>query len=121
DVHLERREAALEHATDHLLDLAEIHARLDLAGGVDADLVAELATHQIIDRRLERLALQIPQRDLDPGQRGDQRAGEAAVEHVAAAQILEDRVDLERVAPDKLGAQLVDDRDRLHAAMHTLA
>jgi hypothetical protein len=52
---------------------------------------------------------------------GDQRAGGAAVENVAAPQLLEDRVDRKRVAADQLGAQRVDDRDRLHAAVDALA
>ena len=106
---------------DHLLDLVEVHARLDLAIGVDANLVAELAAEQFVDRRVQRLALEIPQRDLDAGQRGDQRAGEAAIEDEAAAQLLEDRVDREWIAPDQLGAQLLDERDRLDAAMDTFA
>ena len=73
---------------------------------VDADLVAELAAQQFVDRHLQRLALEVPERDLDAGQRGDQRAGEAALEDEAAAQFLEDRVDRERIAADQLGRQL---------------
>ena len=63
--------------------------------------VAELAAQQFVDGHLERLALEIPQRDLDAGERGDQRAGEAALEDEAAAQFLEERVDRERIAADE--------------------
>jgi hypothetical protein len=63
--------------------------------------VAELAAHQLVDRHAERLALEVPERDLDAGQRGDQRAGEAALEHEAAADVLEDHVDGEGVAADQ--------------------
>ena len=106
EIDLERGEAGFEHLVDHRLDLGHVHAGRDLAVAVDADLVAELAAQQLVDRHLQRLALQIPERDLDAGQRGDQRAGEAALEDEAAAQFLEDRVDGEGIAADQLVRQL---------------
>src|SRR5262245_44198761 len=97
---------------DHPLDLVEVHARLDLAVGIDADLVAELAAEELVDRNAERLALEVPERDLDAGERGDQRTGEATLEHETATDLLEDRVDGEGIAADEPRRQLVDDRDR---------
>ena len=101
EVDLEGGEAPDEDVVDHPPDLVEVHAGLDLAVGIDADLVAELAAQQFVDRDLERLALEVPQRDLDAGEGGDQRAGEAAFEDEAPPQLLEDRVDGERVAADQ--------------------
>ena len=37
EVDLERGEAADQHVVDHLPDLVEVHAGLDLAVGIDAD------------------------------------------------------------------------------------
>src|SRR5690606_9285141 len=108
DIDLQGGEAPRQDALDHALDLVEGHARLDLTVGVDADAVAELAAQELVDRHAQGFAFQIPQGDLDPGEGGDQGSGEAAIEDVAPAQVLEDRVDLEGIAADKLAPQLVD-------------
>ena len=121
EVDLERGEAGLQHLVDHLPDLAHVHAGRDLAVAIDADVVAEPAAQELVDRRLQRLALQIPERDLDAGERGDQRAGEAALEDEAAPDVLEDGVDGEGVAAGEARRQLLDDGDRLIAAMHAFA
>ena len=121
EVDLQRGEAAFEDVIDDPLDLVEVHAGLDLAIGIDADLVAELAAEEFVDRDLQRLPLEVEERDLDAGQRGDQRAGKAALEHQAAARLFEDRVDRERIAADQAGRQILDDGDRLVAAMNAFA
>src|SRR5262249_9370478 len=87
EVDLQRGEAAVEDVVDDALDLVEVHAGLDLAIGIDPDLVAELAAEELVDRHLQRLALEVPERDLDAAQRRDQRAGEAAFEDEAAAHL----------------------------------
>ncbi len=123
DVHvdLQRGEAPFQHVVHHRADLVEVHARLDLAVGVDADLVAELAAHQFVDRHAQRLALEIPERDLDAGQRRDQRAARAAVEDMRPAHLLKDGVDGKRVAADELLFQVADDGNRLLAAVDAFA
>ena len=89
------------------LRLVHVQARRDLAVGIDPDPVAELAAQQLVDRHPQRLALQVPERDLDPGERGDQRAGEPALKHEPAPQVLEERVDGEGIASDEPGLQRV--------------
>ena len=104
EIDLERGESGFQHLVHHPLDLAHVHAGRDLAVAIDADVIAELASHQLVDWHLQCLALQIPERDLDARQRGDQRAGEATLEDEATAQFLEDGVDGERIATDQLAA-----------------
>ena len=43
EINLQRRKTALQDVIDHGFDLIEIHAGFDLAIGIDADFVAELA------------------------------------------------------------------------------
>ncbi len=47
------------------------------AVGVDADLVAELAAQQFVDRHAQRLALDVPQGLLDRADRGEDHASTA--------------------------------------------
>ena len=122
EVDLERGEPRLEDLVDDLLAFVEVHAGRDFTVGVDANLVAELAAKQLVDRGVQRLAFEIPKRDLDAGQRCDQRAGKAAFEDAGAPQLLEKRIDRERVAADQFRAKLVLDKsDRLVAAMDAFA
>jgi hypothetical protein len=122
EIDLERAEAGFQHLVHFALDLIHVHAGRHFAVAINADVVAELAAHQLIDRHLERLALEIPQRDLDAGQRGDQRPGKAALEHQAAADVLENGVDGKGVATDQFMRQLMlDDGDGLMPAMHAFA
>ena len=57
EIDLERGEAGFQHLVHHRLDLAHVHAGRHLAVAVDADVVAELAAQQFVDRHLQRLAL----------------------------------------------------------------
>ncbi len=76
DVHidLQRREASFQHIIHHLFDFVEIHARRHLTIGINTDLISELTTEQFVDRYTQGFALQIPESDFDPGQRGNERA-----------------------------------------------
>ena len=121
NINLQGREAACNNILNNSLDLSKIHARLDLAVGIDANGIAEFAAHEFVDWHAQRLTLEVPQRNLNARQRGNQRAAGAAIEHIAAPQPFKDRIDLEWVAPNQLAAQLVNDCKRLVAAVYTLA
>ena len=68
---------------------------------VDPDPVAHLAAQQLIDRQAEGFAGQIPERDLDRGERGDVLAGLRAGEDAGGANPLEERVDVQRILADQ--------------------
>ena len=69
-------------------------------------------------RSLIGLAVDLP---LDASQRRNQRPTRAAIKHMPAPHLLEDRVDGKRIATHDLGLQIFDDRNRLCATMHTFA
>jgi len=119
-VDLESGEAARQHVIHHALHVAEIHARLHFAIGIHTNLVAEFAAQQLINRHAQRLALQIPQGQLDARERRNKRTGEPTVEHMRAAHLFKERVDPKWISTDEAGTNLLDDGDRLHAAMYTL-
>ena len=64
---------------DHLLGASRVLGRLMrfafVAIGVDADLVTEAAAEEGRDRQAVRASHQVPERDLDAGNRGDDDAG----------------------------------------------
>jgi imidazoleglycerol phosphate dehydratase HisB len=82
DLEFNRLEA-LAHVTHHLLD--DVAERIGItapvgAGGVGADVAAKGSAHQHMDRCLEALALDVPQRNVDAAQRRD---GEAPLALIA--------------------------------------
>ena len=78
-VHLDRREALARARLGRVGDLVRPVAA---DPGVGADLVAHLAAEHLPRRQAERLALQVPQRLLEPGQRRHQHRP-AAIEAAA--------------------------------------
>src|SRR5688572_26182592 len=71
------------------------------AGVVDADAIAAPAAQRLADRPADRLAEQIPQRDVDRRVAACLHAGAAPAEIVDEA--LVDRLDLDRIAAHELG------------------
>ena len=114
---VERGERAVAERREALLAPAErvLHQRF---GGVsrqvavDAHLLARRAAEEVVDRDAEPLPLQIPERDVDPGDRAhDHLPGrpERAAHHFAPPVL-----DLPRVLPDQQLAEVVEDAE--HAA-----
>ena len=64
-IHLEERKAALHALFERPAHVAARVAALDVRIAVDADLIAEFAAQQLIQRHAVRLARQIPERHLD--------------------------------------------------------
>ena len=84
---------AAEHALDQLLDCATAHVR------VADHLVAHQAAEQLVDRDVERLALDVPQRDVDGRER---RPGDTVMrEEEPADHALPEVLDPHRVFADK--------------------
>jgi hypothetical protein len=81
---------------------------------VDEDLVAGLTAQQAIGRHIERLAGQVPQRDVNAGQcRLEHRA---AAPECAAEDILPDVLDAGGVLADEQGRQVVESVGDGHVA-----
>ena len=100
DVDLHRGEAHVADAAELLLRLRVVRV-LRLRVAVDADLVAHLAAEQLVDGQTERLAGQVPERDLDARQGRDVLPGLRPREDAERADALEERVDVERVLADR--------------------
>jgi hypothetical protein len=101
-VHLEGVEAAFHEAL-HVLDDGRWPIPADPA--VDLDAVAHLAAEQLVDRHAERLALDVPERLVDAGDRTHQ--DRAASVEIAAVHRLPEVVDARRVLPDQLAGELL--------------
>src|SRR5690606_31199344 len=85
---------------------------------IDADVVAELAAQKFVHRHLQRLALEIPQGNLDASQSRDEGSGKTALEHQASPDLFEDGIDGKRIAADQLLSEFaLNDGDGLVAAM----
>src|SRR6185503_19195216 len=72
DLQLDGREPLLDVASNFAHDVVERIARLEAigAGRIGTHFAAQRPAHQHMDRRLEVTALQIPERDVDPRERG---------------------------------------------------
>ena len=73
--------------------------------GVDEDTLAALAAEQVVDGRVERFALDVPQRHVDGGDGGHR--DRAAPPVGSAIEILPDVFDLERIAADEAGKHVL--------------
>jgi len=80
------------------------------AVGVGLEPVAAAAPEQLVDGHAERLALDVPEGDLDPGNRGGRNRAAAHVV-VRAVQELPVLLDAARIEPDQSGPQLLDRGD----------
>ena len=118
DVDLGRGEAQVDDLRDELAGFG-IVAAVGARVAVDAHAVAHPAAEQLIDRDLQGLARQVPERDLDRAERGHILAGLRAGEDPGRAQPLEDGVDVQGVLADERIAESRDDRgpaaDGIHA------
>src|SRR5262249_15199588 len=89
------------------------------AGVVDTDAIAAPAAQRLADRPADRLAEQVPQRDVDRRVAARLHTGAAPAEIVDEGPV--DRLDLDRIAADQLGRRaLVDiglDRGRAHEGL----
>jgi hypothetical protein len=97
------------------LDAARLEAERDLRRigmTVDADALPDLATEQVPDGRLERLALDVPERHVDAAQRPGADDPGHAVAHHRAEHLLPEPLDMGRVLADEKRAQI------LHGAFH---
>lgn len=88
-----------------------------VAGVVDADLVAARPAEQRVDRHARGLAEQVPERDVDRGDRADLRARALVADqrHQAALERAVVQVDAPRVAAEQVGR-----RDLVHVAAYRL-
>ena len=101
-IHLHRGEAARDAVLRRLRDLARPVAA---DPGIDADAVAALAAEQLMHRHTQRLALDVPQRLVDAGERAHVHAA-AAIEP-AAIQHRPVILDLVRVLADQIVGQFL--------------
>jgi hypothetical protein len=90
--------------------LGVLDERLDAAAALDVrvadDLVAGEAAEQLVDRDVERLALDVPEGDVDGG---DGRGGDVAGREEAASEhLLPEALDLERVLADEERLEVLD-------------
>ena len=120
DVDLGRGETQVDDLGDELLGL-RIVAVVGPRVAVDADAVAHPAAQQLVDRKPQGLARQIPQRDLDRAERGDILAGLRSGEYPGGAQPLEDGVDVQRVLADQREAESRDDGGPAADGIHAFA
>ena len=74
--------------------------------GVDADAIARWPAQELVDRHPQRLALDIPERHVDPAQRAGQD-GAASIERVAVNR-LPVMHHAPRVLPQQVGLDLLD-------------
>ena len=102
DVELDRGEAVLLDVllrpTAHLLGLEAASRRV----AVHPDLVPELAAEKLVDGEPEGLAGEVPQRRLERRHHADVHAALRALEEPAAAHVLLEPVDVERVLADQV-------------------
>ena len=114
---VEGGERAEPQRGEALLAPAERVLRQLLRGGsgqvaVDAHPLARRPAEQVVDRHAEPLALQIPQREVDPGDRAhDHLPGRP---ERAAGELAPPVLDPRRVLPDQQLAEVVEDAE--HAA-----
>ena len=73
--------------------------------GIDQNLVAALASEQVVDRNAERLALDVPQRHVDGRDGGHGHRPSTPVG--AAVEIVPDVFRLKRIAPDQARHQVI--------------
>jgi hypothetical protein len=111
---VERGERAEPQRGEALLLPAQrvLHQRLGRVSrhvAIDAHLLAGRAAEEVVDRNAETLPLQIPERDVDPGDRAhDHLPGrpEGAAHHLAPPVL-----DLPGVLPDQEVAEVVEDAE----------
>ncbi len=117
-IHLHRRKTALHRV---LGGARRIGGPITANPRVDANLVTHLTAEQVTDRHPQRLALDVPQRLIDAGQRT--HVNRAAAVETAAVQHGPDVFDVARVFADQVIGQLFHSgSDRVRAAFdHWLA
>ncbi len=111
---VERGERAVAERGEALLAPAQcvLHQRLRAFPrhvAVDAHPLARRATEEVVDRDAEPLALEIPERDVDPGDRAHDhlpRRPERAADHLAPPVL-----DLARVLADEQLGEVVEDAE----------
>jgi hypothetical protein len=112
-VHLHRRESARAAVPRHR---RRVGRPVAADPRVDADAIAQLATQQRVHGNAERLALDVPQRLIDPGEGAHVHAA-AAVES-AAVQHRPVILDQRRILADQIVGQLLDGGgDRVRASL----
>jgi len=106
-IELERGEPLLDHRCGSAGVIVRRRHLIAPAVGVDPDAVAAGAAEQIVDRLATRLADDVPERLLDAGERRIELERAAPDREVLIGH-LGDVLDLERIAPDNVAADLLD-------------
>ena len=103
---------------DHAQHLVEAALAVAADRGVERQRGAPGAAEQLVDRLAEQLALDVPQRDVERGQRAGQRALRPELD-AGVQQRVEQHGMIERVLADQRRRQVVaDDAERGEAALH---
>src|SRR5919199_34923 len=92
-----------------------------VAIAVEADPIPELPAEQAVHRHPERLARQIPERDLNAGHRRDGYTRQRAVEEPGAPHLFKEHIDVGRTLAENVALERMPQLRASFAAMDALA